>query len=81
MKFIDKNRVIKCYDIPNVYLPNCILVPCNSEGSSFGFDSYDSLTYYKGRIESFISGKPLRKVNPISAYYRVDKLYTLKEDL
>lgn len=79
MEFIDKNNVIKAYDISNVYLPGFILIPCDKYGDTFLYDC-DRIYYSEGRVLSYPYNKPLRKIENLSAYYKVVK-ETCKEEL
>ncbi|QQV88569.1 hypothetical protein [Staphylococcus phage ZCSS1] len=72
MEFIDKYNVIKAYDISNVYLPGFILIPCDKYGSEFLYDC-DMIYYSKGKVLGYTSDKPLRKIENLSAYYKVVK--------
>ncbi|XWX32607.1 hypothetical protein LCFBJUUZ_CDS0148 [Staphylococcus phage PG-2021_76] len=72
MEFIDKNSVLKAYDIPNVYLPGFILVPCDKYGVQIYYDC-DMIYYSKGKVLSYPSDNPLRKIENLSAYYKVCK--------
>lgn len=70
MEFIDKNSVLKAYDISNVYLPEFILIPCDKYGDKFLYDC-DIIHYTKGKILSYPYNKPLGKIENLSAYYKV----------
>ncbi|ANT44846.1 hypothetical protein HOR18_gp183 [Staphylococcus phage vB_SscM-1] len=72
MEFIDKYNVIKAYDISNVYLPGFILIPCDKYGVQIYYDC-DMIYYSKGKVLSYPSNKPLRKIKNLSAYYKVYK--------
>ncbi|XWX30674.1 hypothetical protein TETAKXXN_CDS0035 [Staphylococcus phage PG-2021_17] len=77
MEFIDKNNVIKSYDIPNVYLRGYVLQACDKNGDTTAYDGYDQIHYKDGRILTFPFDKPIRKANVLSGYYKVSK----KEDI
>ena len=72
MEFIDNNKVLKAYDISNVYLPGFVLIPCDKYGDIFLYDC-DIIHYTKGNILSYPYNKPLRKIENLSAYYKVCK--------
>ena len=77
MEFIDKNNVIKSYDIPNVYLRGYVLQACDKNEDTTAYDGYDQIHYKDGRILTFPFDKPIRKANVLSGYYKVSK----KEDI
>lgn len=72
MEFIDKNNVIKAYDISNVYLVGFLLLPCDKNGDRLYYDC-DIIQYTKGKVLSYPYEKPLRKIDNLSAYYKVCK--------
>ncbi|XWX29876.1 hypothetical protein KQUDLBSD_CDS0025 [Staphylococcus phage PG-2021_40] len=78
MEFIDKNNVIKAYDISNVYLPGFILIPCDKYGNILDFETKDYIQYKGGKVLSYIQDKPLRKISNLSAYYKVVKKEKIK---
>lgn len=73
MEFIDKNGVIKAYDISNVYLPGYILMPCNKQGDIREYDGYDQIHYTGGKILGYPFNASLRKLEHLSAYYKIIK--------
>lgn len=70
MEFIDKNNVLKSYDISSVYLPGFILIPCDKYGDNLLYEC-DIIHYSKGKILSYPYNKPLSKIENLSAYYKV----------
>lgn len=73
MDIIDSNKVIKAYNISNVYLPTSVLIPCDRLGDTVDYKNFNKIHYTQGKILGYPSNNPLHELKYLSAYYKVVK--------